>query len=377
MRDLYEILGVSRQADAAEIKKKYRQLAKKHHPDLNPDDEKAQETFKEINIAYEVLIDNEKRAQYDRYGDAIFQNGGAGTSGMHVDFSDLFGDIFDLFGGGFSSGGGRRSDPNRPRKGSDIQHEITLEFEDAIFGSEKEIKIPRIITCPDCGGSGASPGTEKKVCDQCHGTGEVTYQQNSPFGTFINRVPCDKCGGTGEIIEHKCERCHGQGRIRVHKTIKVKIPEGVNEGSVIKMNGEGNVGVNGGPAGDLYVFVHVKEHEFFKREGNHIFYRMPISFVQAALGAKIQVPTLKGLKDFEIPKGTQTGTRFTLKEEGVDDVHGRGKGDIVFEVQVVVPKKLSEKQEELLKSFAAESEESFEPIHKKSFFERIKEHFES
>ncbi|MDO5755051.1 MAG: molecular chaperone DnaJ [Tissierellia bacterium] len=377
MKDLYEILGVDRSANGGEIKRQYRRLAKKYHPDVNPGDDEAQEKFKEINMAYEILSDKDKRRQYDTYGMDAFKNGGQGGGFSGMDFGDIFGDIFgDFFGGGF--GQQRKYDHNAPRKGSDIEQQIHLTFEEAVFGVEKEIRIQRIINCENCHGSGAEPGTDKKVCGKCHGSGEVHYQQNTGFGTFVRTTVCDECGGTGEIIEKKCHECKGRKKIRVNKTIHVKIPAGVDNGSIINLRGEGNEGDNQGPSGDLYIIITVKEHEFFQRQGSDIYYELPISFVQASLGAKLKVPTLDGITNFDLPAGTQTGTRFTLENEGVQKLRGKGKGNIYFDVRVLVPKKLSKKQKEILKEFSEASGDFYEEHEeKKGFFEKLIGKFES
>lgn len=374
MRDLYEVLEVTRSSTKEEIKKSYRKLAKKYHPDLNQGDEESQEKFKEINFAYEVLSDEEKKANYDRYGEDAFSNGGMGPNDFSMDFSDIFGDIFgDLFGGGFSR---KTRNTNAPQKGSDIQMKINLSFEEAVFGVEKEISVRRLELCKDCDGTGAEKGTDKEICDQCHGTGEVRYSQQSAFGTFVRTATCDKCQGTGEIIEHKCKTCKGNGQVKNSKTINVKIPAGVDNDSVMNLRGEGNTGLKGGPNGDLYLILTVEEHEFFQRMGYDIYFKLPISFTQATLGAKIDVPLLKGIEKFDIPEGTQTGTRFKLKNKGVKKLNTRKDefGDLYFDVQIITPTKLNHKQKEILKEFADISNEPvIESKDKKSFFEKIKE----
>ncbi|WP_099203175.1 molecular chaperone DnaJ [Miniphocaeibacter massiliensis] len=376
MKDLYELLEVERSASQAEIKKSYRKLAKKYHPDLNPGDEQAHETFKEINFAYEVLSDEEKKSNYDRYGEAAFTNGGMGSGGFSMDFGDIFGDIFDIFGGGFSQ---KARNNNAPKKGSDIQMRINLTFEEAVFGIEKEISIRKMDTCKECNGTGAEKGTSKTVCDKCQGTGQIRYTQNSAFGTFVRTATCDKCHGTGEIIEHKCHECKGSGQVKVNKNIKVKIPAGVDNDSVINLRGEGNAGTKGGPYGDLYLIITVKEHEFFHRVGYDIYYNLPISFTQATLGATINIPLLDGTEEFTIPEGTQTGTRFRLKDKGVTILNRKNgeKGDLYFDVQIITPKNLTDKQRELLLEFSKESaEEYIEGKEKRNIFEKIKDKFD-
>lgn len=375
MRNLYEILGVSKDAPQGEIKSAYRKLAKTYHPDLNPNNEKAAELFKEINQAYEVLSDETKRRHYDQFGEASFQNGGMGNGGFNMDFSDIFGDIFDIFGGGYSS---RTANPNSPRRGSDLEKQIILTFDEAVFGVEKEVSISRTEECSHCSGSGAEPGTSKTTCDQCHGSGQIRRTQSSPLGTFVRTAVCDKCEGAGEIIEEKCHQCGGSGEERKNKSINVKIPAGVDDGSVINLRGQGNSGANGGPKGDLYLVVKVKDHEFFQRHGYDIYYKLPISFAQAALGANLKIPTLEGLEDYEIPEGVQTGTRFKLKGKGIRKLNSKSKGDIYFDVQVVTPKKLSQKQRELFEELADHSEEYNikGKEDKKNIFEKIKTFFE-
>lgn len=375
MRNLYEILGVSKDAPQGEIKSAYRKLAKTYHPDLNPNNEKAAELFKEINQAYEILSDETKRRHYDQFGEASFQNGGMGNGGFNMDFSDIFGDIFDIFGGGYSS---RSSNQNGPKRGSDLEKQILLTFDEAAFGVEKEISVSRTEECSHCNGSGAEPGTSKSTCDQCHGSGQIRRTQSSPLGTFVRTSVCDKCGGTGEIIEEKCHQCEGSGKERKNKSINVKIPAGVDNGSVINLRGEGNSGTKGGPNGDLYLIIKVKEHEFFQRHGYDIYYKLPISFAQAALGANLKIPTLEGLEDYEIPEGVQTGTRFKLKGKGVQRLNSKSKGDIFFDVQVVTPKKLSSKQRELFEELADHSDEYNikGKEDKKNIFDKIKNFFE-
>lgn len=376
MRDLYEILGVEKECSKSELKKSYRKLAKKYHPDLNPDDEQSAEKFKEINTAYEILSDDTKRNQYDRYGNAAFENGGMGSS-AGFDFGDIFGDIFDIFGSGFSK---KTYNENGPRRGNDIETYITIDFNDAIFGIEKEITYSRQTTCQKCEGSGAKKGTKKSKCNKCNGTGQVQYHQQSPFGTFVRTAVCDECNGDGEIIEEKCEICSGKGRISKTKTIKIHIPAGVDDGSVINLKNEGDNGINGGGNGNLYVIIRVKDHDFFERHGKDIYYKLPITFTQATLGAKLEVPTLNGIKEFDLPKGTQTDTRFRLENEGVVEVNGHKKGSIYFDVQIIIPKKITKKQKELLEEFSKESNIEYQKNtskkNKKNIFDKIKDMFE-
>ncbi|WP_427339529.1 molecular chaperone DnaJ [Caloranaerobacter sp. DY30410] len=375
-RDYYEILGVSKNASEQEIKKAYRKLAKKYHPDLNPGDKEAEQKFKEINEAYEVLSDPEKRARYDRFGHAGvngnaaggFEQGFGGFEGFGG-FGDIFDDIFEAFGGGFS-----RRRKSGPKRGADLKYTLDLEFEEAAFGVEKEIKIRRTENCSVCNGTGAKPGTKKTTCPKCNGTGELRYAHNTPFGQFVNVRTCDRCHGTGEIIEVPCSNCGGTGKERRLRKINIKIPAGVDTGSVIPLRGEGEPGEKGGPPGDLYVYINVLPHEIFEREGNDVICEIPITFVQAALGATIEVPTLDGKVRYKIPEGTQTGTIFRLKNKGIPYIRGNGRGDQYVKVKVQVPKKLNEKQKQILREFAkATGDTAVE--HKKGFFDKVKDAF--
>jgi molecular chaperone DnaJ len=371
LRDYYEILGVDRNATSDEIKRAYRKLAKKYHPDLNPNNAEAEQKFKEVNTAYEVLSDENKRARYDRYGEEGV-NGQAGASGFGG-FGDIFDDIFDIFGSGFG-GGYTQKRKHGPVRGADLRYDLTLEFEEAIFGVEKEIQIRRTENCSTCNGSGAKPGTNKETCPKCHGSGQVRYAQQSPFGQFVRVGTCDQCNGTGEIIKEKCPTCNGSGREVKNKRIKIKVPAGVDNDSIISVKGEGEGGLRGGSPGDLYVYISVKEDEIFKRRGNNIYLNIPISFTEAALGAEIVVPTLEGTEKFTIPEGTQTGTQFKLKGRGVPNVRGVGRGDLYFTVDVKVPTKLTDRQRELLIELSKEQGEEFKE-QKKSFFEKVKDAF--
>ncbi|BAB05067.1 molecular chaperone DnaJ [Halalkalibacterium halodurans] len=343
-RDYYEVLGVDRNASADEVKKAYRKLARKYHPDVNkaPD---AEDKFKEVKEAFDTLSDPQKKAHYDQFGHTDpnqgFGGGGAGDFGG-------FSDIFDMFFGG---GGGRRN-PNAPRQGADLQYTMTLEFKEAVFGKETTIEIPREETCHTCSGSGAKPGTKPESCPHCGGSGQLNIEQNTPFGRVVNRRVCHHCEGTGKYIKHKCATCGGKGKVRKRKKINVKVPAGIDHGQQIRLSGQGEAGVNGGPAGDLYIVFNVKPHEFFERDGDDIYCEMPLTFVQVALGDEIEVPTLNGKVKLKIPAGTQTGTSFRLRGKGVPNVHGRGQGDQHVQVRVITPKQLSEKEKELLREFA-------------------------
>lgn len=371
-RDYYEVLGINRNATDQEIKKAFRQLAKKYHPDLNPNNKEAEQKFKEINEAYEVLGDPEKKAKYDRFGHAGVngQNGGfsQGFEGFGG-FGDIFEDIFDMFGGGFST-----TRKNSPKKGADIEFRLDIEFEEAAFGTEKEIAYNRTENCSKCNGTGAEPGTKKSTCPKCNGTGEVKYAQSTPFGKFVRVGTCDRCNGAGEIIEKPCSNCAGTGKEKKVRRINIKIPAGVDNGSIIPLRGEGEAGSKGGPPGDLYVHIKVKPHDIFKRKGNDIYCEVPISFVQAALGAEIDIPSLDGEFKHAIPEGTQTDTVFKFKNKGIPNVRGYGRGDQYVKVIVQVPTKLNEKQKELLKQFAIEYGEKVND-NKKGFFDKVKDAF--
>ncbi|KNF09357.1 chaperone protein DnaJ [Gottschalkia purinilytica] len=376
-RDYYEVLGVSKSANDQEIKRAYRKLAKQYHPDLNPDNKEAEQKFKEVNEAYEVLSDPQKKSQYDRFGHAGMngQGGFGGFEGFSGNFSggfgDIFEDIFDMFGGGGGFSNARRTGP---RKGADIKIKVDIEFEEAAFGTEKEIKVDRTENCSTCSGTGAKPGTEKQTCSNCNGTGEVQYAQKTPFGQFVRVGVCESCKGTGETIKDPCTKCHGSGKERKSRVLNIKIPAGVDNGSVISLRGEGEAGDKGGPRGDLYVYIEVKPHEIFSREGNDIICEIPISFTQASLGADLEVPSLDGKLRYSIPEGTQTGTIFRLKNKGIPSLKTGRRGDQYVRVVVKVPTKLTDKQRELLKQLAEESEESIHE-NKKGFFDKVKDAF--
>lgn len=359
-RDYYEVLGVSKDADAKEIKKAYRKLAMKYHPDKNPGNKEAEEKFKEINEAYEVLSDEEKRSTYDRFGHDGLNNqggfgggqgfGGFGGGGGFGGFEDIFGDIFGSsgFGGGFGGGGSRR---RGPRRGADIKQSVTITFEEAAFGKKLKVKLNRNEECEECHGSGAKPGTSKKTCPTCHGTGTVQSVQRTPFGNIASQRTCSTCNGEGEINENPCTKCHGTGSIRKTKTIEVDIPAGIDDGQMIKLSGQGEIGEKGGPRGDLYIIVNVKKHSIFTREGYDVYIEMPITFVQAALGDKLEVPTLDGKVSYNLPEGTQTGTVFRLREKGIPKLRSNSRGDQYVKVIIDTPKKLNDEQKQLLRKF--------------------------
>ncbi|GAX90692.1 molecular chaperone DnaJ [Effusibacillus lacus] len=363
-RDYYEILGVSKNATEDEIKKAYRKLARQYHPDVNKEPD-AEAKFKEVTEAYEVLSDREKRSRYDQFGHADPGGGfGGGFGGGAGDFGG-FGDIFDMFFGG----GGRQ---RGPRRGADLQYNMQIEFEEAAKGTEKEIEIPRTEECPTCHGSGAKPGTHPETCSVCRGTGTQEQVISTPLGRMVNRRTCQACGGDGKIVKDPCGQCRGAGTIKVRKKVNVKIPAGVDTGNRIRIAGAGEKGDKGAPPGDLYIVVYVREHEFFERDGEDIFCRMPISFVQAALGDEIEVPTLDGKVKLRIPEGTQTGTSFRLRGKGMPRLNTSYRGDQHVRVVVVTPTDLSERQRELIRQLGDELGVKPSEQHK-TFFEKVKD----
>lgn len=370
-KDYYDILGLQKGASEDEIKKAFRKLAIQYHPDKNQGNKEAEEKFKEINEAYQVLSDPQKKAQYDQFGTTDFNGGGFGEGGFGgFDFSDLggFGDIFDtIFGGGFS--GGRKK--NGPQRGADIEYNLDLTFEEAVFGVEKEISVSRNEKCETCGGTGAKPGTSPKTCDKCGGSGQIRSQRSTPLGSFVTTSTCDKCGGKGKIIPDPCKTCHGTGKVRKSKKIKVNIPAGVDTGNVMPLRGQGEIGTNGGPSGDLYVNIRVNPHSTFKRKGYDIYIDEHISFAKATLGAEIKVPTIDGDVKYEIPAGTQSGTMFRLRGKGIPVVNGRGRGDQLVNIIVDIPKSLNEKQKEALRLFMEASGEMVDESGKKSFMDKF------
>ncbi len=371
-RDYYEVLGVAKTATKDEIKKAYRKLSKKYHPDINKEADAA-DKFKEIKEAYEVLSDEQKKAHYDQFGHTD-PNQGFGGGGFGGDFNGGFGGFEDIFSSFFGGGGARRRDPNAPRQGADLQYTMSISFEDAVFGKETTIEIPKEENCDTCHGNGAKPGTKAETCSHCSGTGQVSVEQNTPFGRIVNRTTCRHCGGTGKFIPHKCSTCSGTGKVNKRKKINVKIPAGIDDGQQLRVSGQGEPGVNGGPAGDLYVVFHVKQHEFFERDGDDVYCEVPLNFAQAALGDEIQVPTLYGKVQLKIPAGTQSGAKFRLKGKGIKNVRGYGQGDQHIIIKIITPKKLSEKQKQLLREFAEASGENVDE-HTESFFSKMKRAF--
>lgn len=370
-RDYYEVLGVDKNTSQEEMKKAYRKLAKKYHPDMNKGNKEAETKFKEINEAYEVLSDPNKRKQYDMFGHAANgQQGGYGGFGDFGNFGD-FGDIFDTFFGGGFGGSGRR---HGPVKGNDIRVDLSLEFNEAAFGVNREVKVNRKEKCDKCGGSGAKPGTTSKTCPKCGGTGQVKYRQNTAFGRFETIRTCDECQGKGTIIDEPCSVCGGTGKVNKTRKITIKVPAGVDTGSIISLTGEGEPGERGGPSGDLYVYIRVKPHKIFRREGDDIYCEIPISFIQAALGDDLIVPTLDEKVKHKIPEGTQSDTVFRLKGKGVPRLNGRGRGDQYVKIYVEVPRKLTDEQKELLKEFAEISGENANQGYR-SFLDKVKDVF--
>ncbi|MBI3753152.1 MAG: molecular chaperone DnaJ [Deltaproteobacteria bacterium] len=363
-KDFYEILGIDRNATDDEIKKAYRQLAHKYHPDKNPGDKSAEERFKEINAAYEVLKDSEKRAQYDRFGYAETGAGFGPGAGFGVDFQDLFGDVF----GDFFGAGRRRT---RGQRGSDLRYDLEVTFEEAAFGAEKKIKIPKTAKCQKCEGRGAKPGTSPTTCPTCNGRGQVSYQQ----GFFSISRPCSRCRGEGTIIKEPCAECSGIGRVKDIKTLGVKVPPGVETDTRLRLSGEGESGVHGGSPGDLYIIIHVKPHPVFQKQNDDIICEVPISFPQAALGCEIDVPTLEGNVRLKIPGGTQSGKIFRLKGKGIASLHTGRRGDQHVIIKVETPAKLTLRQKELLEEFARIGGEETTPL-KKNFLEKVKNLFE-
>ena len=375
-RDFYEVLGVERTADDREIKKAYKRLAMKYHPDRNREDPQAEEKFKEVKEAYEILSDGQKRTAYDQYGHAGvdpqagmgggFGGFGAGAGG----FSDAFGGIFDeIFGAGRAGGGGR----SNVYRGADLRYNLEITLEQAAFGTETKIRIPTMEACETCKGSGAKSGTQPKTCPTCQGSGQVRMQQ----GFFSIQQTCPKCRGTGKFIADPCGSCHGAGRVKQHKTLAVKIPAGVDAGDRIRLSGEGEHGVNGGPPGDLYVQIHLKAHPVFQREQNDLHCEMPISFATAALGGEIEIPTLDGAANLKIPPETQTGKVFRLRGKGIKGVRSGNQGDLLCHVVVETPVNLTDRQKELLREFDESSKEDAERHNPraKSWMDRVRDFF--
>ena len=379
-RDYYEVLGVSKTATQDELKKAYRKLARKYHPDLNKDNEEAAEKFKECNEAYSVLSDDQKRVQYDQFGHAAFENGGMGGGGGFGGAGGFGGfggsgmeDIFDMFFGGQGGRGGNRA-KSGPQRGADLRFDLEISFEEAAVGLEKEINLYRDETCDHCHGEGAEPGSKVESCPECNGTGYVRFTQNTMFGQMVNERPCSRCKGEGKIISEPCKECRGKGTVKRNKKLKVKIPAGVDNGSRLRVSGEGEAGAKGGPSGDLYVYLYVKPHKFFERDGTTVLCEVPINIVQATLGADIKVPTLDGQVTMKVPEGTQPGKILRLKGKGIPSLRGGGRGDQLVRIKVVVPTKLSDKQKDALRKFADISKDNINP-EEKSFMDKVKDFF--
>lgn len=374
-RDYYEVLGVKKDASADEIKKAYRKLALKYHPDRNPDNKEAEEKFKEAGEAYEVLSDEEKRARYDQYGhqgvDPNFNPGFGGFGGGFGGFGD-FGDIFsDIFGGG----GSRSGSYNAPRRGENVAAQLELTFEEAAFGTEKEVAALRIESCSACSGTGSADGVIE-TCSNCKGTGQVRSVQNFMGMQMQSTSACPKCGGKGKTIKTPCNTCKGKGKVRRTHRVKVKVPAGVDAGQTVRVRGEGCVGSNGGPSGDLLVEIYIRRHKIFQRDGANVLCELPISFTQAALGAELEIPTLDGKVSYTIPEGTQTGTVFTLRDKGIPYVNSRGRrGDQLVTVVVETPTRLNKEQKELLRKLDDSLDGSASP-RRKGFFDTVKDFFD-
>ena len=381
-KNYYEVLGVDKNASPDEIKKAYRTLAKKYHPDLNDHSAEAEEKFKEVNEAYSVLSDEEKRNNYDTYGSAdgagAYGGGGAGGFGGFGGFEDIFENIFT---GGFGGGSTRRQNPNAPRRGSDIQYDITISFEEAVFGCKKTVEVIRHETCPECNGTGGKPGTEPKTCTNCNGTGEVRETVNSLFGRTVRVGACPKCNGAGKIYDAYCPKCNGAKTVKSRKKINISIPAGIDNGQAIPLRGQGNAGENGGPNGDLYIVVNIKRHEVFERENYDLFCTVPVSFVDAALGREVDFPVIEGTTKYKLPEGIQSGTQLKLRGQGVTRINSTARGDLYVTVIVETPTKLNKKQKELLEKLDELSDDSYSKVkaHKsilKRFAENVKKELE-
>src|SRR3954471_7989684 len=380
-RDYYEILEVQKTAAGEEIKRSYRKLAVKYHPDKNPGDHAAEEKFKELGEAYDVLFDPEKRAAYDRFGHAAFAQGagarGGGAGGFHDPF-DIFKEVFGAGGGGGAGGifeqffgGGQKTDRDGKQRGADLRYDLQIKLEEAAFGCEKEIEVEKLESCSLCNGSGAEAGSRAVTCRDCNGRGQVI----SSRGFFQVSQTCPRCRGTGQVIERPCRKCNGEGRVEAPSRIKLKIPAGIEDSSRLRSMRNGEAGIRGGPHGDLYVVIHVKEHEVFEREGEHLFCEVPISFTTAALGGELKVPTLEGQAHLKIPIGTQSGTVFKLRAKGMPILNSTSRGDLMVRALVEVPTRLNGEQKRKLEEFAALMGEDNAPLHK-SFFEKAKEFFQ-
>ncbi len=381
-RDYYEVLGLKKGATDEEIKKAYRQKAKQYHPDLHPDDKEAEKNFKEVSEAHEILSDKEKRARYDQFGHAgVDPNYGAGTGGSYGGgFGGGFGgfgggmdfDLGDIFGSFFGGGGGRRANPNAPRRGNDVEISISIDFLQACHGVDKTIEFSHLEECSECGGSGSQKGSSPQTCPDCGGSGQVRMQQRTPFGVTTTLRACPRCSGKGKIVTNPCKKCSGSGQVRHSRKLDISIPAGIDDGQTLTLRGQGDVGINGGPSGDVLVDVMVRPHPLFKRDRFNIYCEVPITYVQAALGDELTVPTIDGKVKYKIPEGTQPSTTFRLKGKGVKHLNSSQRGDQYVTVNIEVPKNLSKKQKEVLKELERSlAEASYEK--RKSFFERLKD----
>ncbi|MBR7142051.1 MAG: molecular chaperone DnaJ [Clostridia bacterium] len=373
-RDYYEVLGVDKSADGDAIKRAYRQLAKKYHPDMNPGDKTAEEKFKEASEAYEVLSDSEKRARYDQFGFAgVDPNFNAGQGGGFGGFSGFggFGGFDDILEN-FFGGGSQRRNSNAPVNGEDIHMRLVLSFEEAAFGCKKSVTYQRVESCSECSGSGCAAGTSAETCPVCGGRGRIQQQQRTAFGTFSTTKACDRCQGTGKIIKTPCSRCKGAGQVRASKTLDISIPAGIDDGQTVSVRGQGSAGRRGGAPGDLFITISMRPHPIFERRGTSIYCDIPVRIVDAALGAKIEIPTLETPYSFSLPEGTQTGTSFSMKGKGIPNINGGGRGELVFTVHVEVPTNLNEKQKSLLREFAETCGDA-QFKNNKSFFDRLKD----
>ena len=370
-RDYYEVLGVDKSADDSAIKKAYRSLAKKYHPDMNPGDKEAEAKFKEVNEAYDVLSDPDKKSKYDQYGHAAFDPASGMGGGGFGGFGDFGFDINDIFSSFFGGGMGGSSRRNGPIRGDNITVRLTLTFEEAVFGCKKEITYQKVQKCGECGGSGAEKGTSPKTCPTCNGSGQVRVQQRTPFGIMQSQKSCDACRGTGKIIEKKCAGCKGTGFTRVSKKLEVNIPAGIDDGQQVSLKYQGSDGMNGGSSGDLNIIINTRPHPIFERDGYDIYCEIPITYAEATLGAEIDIPTLEGQQKFTIPEGTQTGTVFTLRGKGITRINSKMRGNLYITVVVEVPKNLTGEQKKLLEQFAQACGES-NYSKRANFFKRFK-----
>lgn len=379
-RDYYEVLGLQKGASEDELKQAFRKLSRKYHPDFNPGDKEAEEKFKEVNEAYEVLSDPEKRSRYDQFGhagvDPSYGGGGfsGGFSGGFGDMGDIS-DIFSSFFGGFG-GSSSRSNPNAPRRGQDIQKSVVISFMEACKGTNADVRISRMETCPDCHGSGSAAGSSTETCSECHGTGQVKVTQRTPFGMISSQKVCSKCGGKGSIIKNPCPKCRGNGRVSTEKTINISVPAGIDDGQTIRSAGQGHSGINGGPAGDLLTTITVRPDAIFERDGYDIHTELPITFVQAALGGDVLIPTIDGTMNYTIPEGTQPGTVFRFKGSGVKKLNRNERGNQYVKVTIEVPSSLTKKQKDLLREFDQSLDENKNYKKRNSFFDKIKQAFE-